>query len=195
MLRCMRLTFPGEWALEFPQGGLDAGESAEDAAERELVEETGHRVLSLRRLGVLQEAAGFVTSRVHVFSADVARVGAPRPEPLEAQNEVVELPAADVRSALVAGHIVDASSVAALGLIYLKEVRREEQRERGALEIDQFGNVVASAWCESVVLPYLRPVSDVDTGTGRTARRSPARQRPAGARVVCRTRRRGRCST
>ncbi|HEX8082028.1 MAG TPA: NUDIX hydrolase [Jatrophihabitans sp.] len=121
MLRCQRPTFPGEWTLEFPQGGLDTGERAEDAAERELVEETGHRVLSLRRLGVLQEAAGFATSRVHVFSADVARDAAPRPEPLEAQNEVVELPDAEVRSALLAGRIVDASSVAALALIYLTE--------------------------------------------------------------------------
>lgn len=34
-----RLNFPGSW--QFPQGGIDPGESVEDAVERELFEEVG----------------------------------------------------------------------------------------------------------------------------------------------------------
>lgn len=39
ILACERADSPGSWQL--PQGGIDAGESASDAAWRELAEETG----------------------------------------------------------------------------------------------------------------------------------------------------------
>src|SRR5689334_15165515 len=59
MLLCHRPTFPGDWTLEFPQGGIESGETAVEAARRELMEETGYRVHEIVRLGTIQEAAGF----------------------------------------------------------------------------------------------------------------------------------------
>jgi ADP-ribose pyrophosphatase len=116
MINSERPTFPGERSLEFPQGGIDASERPEDAAERELLEETGYRALSLTKLGTLQEAAGFATSRIHLFLAEVEQSVEPSPEPLEIANQVMEMTFPEIRSALDAGRIVDAATVAALAM-------------------------------------------------------------------------------
>ena len=53
LLICERVTIPGAW--QFPQGGIDAGESLEDALFREVWEEVGllpeHYELIERRVG------------------------------------------------------------------------------------------------------------------------------------------------
>lgn len=50
---------PGEWA--FPAGGIDPGETAEQAARREFREETGKNVYLLRPLGAWENFIGFKT--------------------------------------------------------------------------------------------------------------------------------------
>jgi 8-oxo-dGTP pyrophosphatase MutT (NUDIX family) len=116
MLLCHRPTFPGEWTLEFPQGGIEPGEEPVEAARRELMEETGYRAIEIGELGVLQEAAGFANSRVHVFAAEVTLVGEATPEPLELDNQLQVLTAFDVQTALAEGRVVDAATLAALAL-------------------------------------------------------------------------------
>lgn len=57
---------------EVPRGFVDAGESDEESAERELEEETGLGVYvgCLRSLGFIAPEAGLLAARVHIFSAE-----------------------------------------------------------------------------------------------------------------------------
>jgi ADP-ribose diphosphatase len=58
-----------ETLLEIPAGGVDAGESAEEAAQRELQEETGYRAAQLDRLAGFFVSPGYCTEFIHVFLA------------------------------------------------------------------------------------------------------------------------------
>ncbi len=51
-------------------GGIDPGESPEDAALRELREETGFRARSIRRLWSAYSAPGFCSELLHFFVTD-----------------------------------------------------------------------------------------------------------------------------
>lgn len=56
----------GKVYLGFPAGMLEAGESPEETAKRELLEETGFQALSARLLGKLDESPGFLHSSAYV---------------------------------------------------------------------------------------------------------------------------------
>jgi len=58
-----------EALLEIPAGGVDRGESAEEAAQRELQEETGYRAGNLDRLAGFFVSPGYCTEFIHVFLA------------------------------------------------------------------------------------------------------------------------------
>lgn len=55
--------------LELPAGGVDAGESPEEAAERELQEEVGLRPGSLERVAGFWVAPGWATEYLHAYIA------------------------------------------------------------------------------------------------------------------------------
>jgi ADP-ribose pyrophosphatase len=59
----------GESLLEVPAGGVDDGESPEDAAQRELREETGLRAGKLERLTGFYVSPGYCTEFIHVYLA------------------------------------------------------------------------------------------------------------------------------
>ena len=66
------------WGYEIPMGGVHEGEAPEDAAAREVEEETGWRPGQLRPLLYTQPSSGLMDSRHHVFVADDAeRIGEP----------------------------------------------------------------------------------------------------------------------
>ncbi len=56
--------------LEIPAGMIDAGESAEDGAQRELAEETGMHAESLVKLADFYVSPGISTEVIHVFLAE-----------------------------------------------------------------------------------------------------------------------------
>lgn len=59
----------GEELWEIPAGTLEAGEPVEQAALRELAEETGYRAGRLARLGEFFPSPGLLTERTQVFVA------------------------------------------------------------------------------------------------------------------------------
>ncbi len=70
--------------LEIPGGAVDPGEGPEQAAARELAEETGHRAASVTLIGVVEPNPAFLSNRCWTYLATgCRRVGAPRFDPSE----------------------------------------------------------------------------------------------------------------
>ncbi len=65
----------GRVTLEFPAGVVDRGETPEEAAQRELLEETGCRADKLIHLGSVNPNPAFMNNRLHTYAAlDLTRV-------------------------------------------------------------------------------------------------------------------------
>lgn len=103
----------GGWLYEVPAGKLDAGESPEVCARRELEEEAGQRAGRLESFGSIFTTPGFTDERIHLFAAfDLEPVA----QQLEA-DEVIELHPMSLDEAIgrvFAGELPDAKSALAL---------------------------------------------------------------------------------
>jgi ADP-ribose pyrophosphatase len=63
----------GGWLTEIAAGMIDAGETPEDAARREIEEETGYRVTKLIPLQTFYLSPGGSSERIHLFYAAITR--------------------------------------------------------------------------------------------------------------------------
>lgn len=101
----------GKELLELPAGSIDAGETPEQAAVRELREETGYKPCKLERLGGFYAAPGYCTEYLHFFRASQLEKS-----PLTAEDtdeiEVVPVSPADVLGLIASGQICDAKTLA-----------------------------------------------------------------------------------
>ncbi|MGC9181404.1 NUDIX hydrolase [Thermogladius sp.] len=100
----------GEYIVEVPAGVLDKGESPEEAARRELVEETGFYPRKLTRLATVYPVPGYSTEVMHVFEAEELEFKGAKPEPHEL-IEVVRVPFREVLVRVLRGEIRDAKTV------------------------------------------------------------------------------------
>jgi ADP-ribose pyrophosphatase len=105
--------------LEVPAGGVDEGESAAEAAQRELGEECGQRAGRLERLGGFYVSPGFCSEFVHVFLATELEPVERRPDPDE-ELEVVRLPLAEALRLVGVGEIRDGKSIIGLTWAWAK---------------------------------------------------------------------------
>jgi ADP-ribose pyrophosphatase len=108
----------GKELLELPAGGIDPGETPEEAARREMQEETGFFPEKLVRLGGFYSAPGFTNEFLYLFLAtelSPARLIADDTEEIK----VIKMPLDEAVKLIRGGEIQDAKSVAGL-LYYLK---------------------------------------------------------------------------
>ncbi len=103
----------GEELLEVPAGGIEPGESPEQAVCRELQEETGYRPGRVERMGGFYAAPGYCTEYLHLYLAcDLV------PGSLQAEDtgeiEVVRVPLGEIFTLITSGSFRDAKSIAGL---------------------------------------------------------------------------------
>jgi len=99
--------------LEIPAGGIDPGETPEDAVCREMREETGFLPRKVTRLGGFYSAPGYSNEYLYLYLAtDLVS------SPLEAEDtasiSLVLVPVAQASGLIASGAIVDAKSIAGL---------------------------------------------------------------------------------
>lgn len=106
----------GEEMLEVPAGTLDPGESPEETARRELVEETGYAARSLSKLAEFYPSPGILTERMHLFLATDLERGEASPEDDE-HLVLLELPVSEALRLEVGSELKDAKTIIALSLL------------------------------------------------------------------------------
>jgi ADP-ribose pyrophosphatase len=97
---------------EVPAGTMDEGETPEETAYRELIEETGFAASELLPKGMIYTTPGFTDEIIYLFEA---RGLAPSGEFAADEDEVIEVcrvPVADLSRMVRDGEIVDAKSIA-----------------------------------------------------------------------------------
>ncbi len=98
--------------IEAVAGGIEAGESPEDCARREVREETGYTVSTLLPLGPLICCPGYSSEVLHGFLAEVPETAeAPAPDADE-HVEVLCLSAGEVEQQIAQGCILDGKTLA-----------------------------------------------------------------------------------
>ena len=102
-------------AWQFPQGGIDDGETPEKALYRELEEEVGCIADSMEHLITLATAVGFADESISVYLARGLSWTQRKADGVEEKAMTVEHVAlVDVPSMIADGTIVDAKTVAGL---------------------------------------------------------------------------------
>lgn len=103
----------GGFVYEIPAGRLDAGETPEACAHRELKEETGYTARSMISLTRIFTTPGFTDELIHLFLATDLTAGTPLLE----SDEVLDLypvPLSDALKMIQSGTIQDAKTIVAL---------------------------------------------------------------------------------
>lgn len=101
------------WMLEAPAGGMNPGEAPEQAARRELKEETGYEARKLEHLASFYVSPGFCTELMHVYLATGLVTGEATPEEDE-YIKVEAMPLAKAIGMIASGEVQDGKTVAAL---------------------------------------------------------------------------------
>ena len=99
--------------LEIPAGGVDSGETAEEAAQRELQEETGQRAGRLERLCSFFASPGYCDEYMHLYLATGLEPSALAADADES-IEVVRKPLDEALRLIERGEICDAKTIVGL---------------------------------------------------------------------------------
>jgi ADP-ribose pyrophosphatase len=111
----------GDVLWEIPAGTLEPGEPVEDAAVRELAEETGYRAGRWQKLLAFFPSPGVLSERTHLFAAHDLTAGAMHPEADE-QLEPQVVPWSQALAWALDGTIRDAKTLVAV--LYWERLRK-----------------------------------------------------------------------
>ncbi|MGH8887665.1 MAG: NUDIX domain-containing protein [Egibacteraceae bacterium] len=106
------------WAWELPMGLIDEGETPQEAAVREVEEETGWRPGPLTPIVYAQPASGITDSEHFLFRAEGAEYIGP-PTELNESDRVDWIPLSDIRGMIDRREIVSSASLVALLYVLL----------------------------------------------------------------------------
>lgn len=93
------------WELELPRGTVAANESLEEAAVRELKEETGVKVSKLSFLGNMAPDSGILSAIIPVYLGRIVSLGSSHPEESEAIAAAVTFSKDEILKGIVDGHM------------------------------------------------------------------------------------------
>jgi 8-oxo-dGTP pyrophosphatase MutT (NUDIX family) len=99
---------------EVPRGLVEQGESAEQAAAREMREELGHEVRSCRDLGRIYADTGLISRHIDVFACEAGEPIAKEHDELEAIGDVEWVTPTELRGMIASNQISCGISLAAL---------------------------------------------------------------------------------
>ena len=99
---------------EAPAGTLNAGETPEQCARREIVEEAGLEADELVHAGKIFTAPGFTDEEIHIFLATRTHAAATHPDEDEVITEVRTFTLAEAEAMVTEHAIEDAKTIAAL---------------------------------------------------------------------------------
>lgn len=108
---------PSPWLLELVAGMIDAGETEQEVAHREMNEEAGLKTEQLEYVMSYSSSPGGLTERISIFIAKVDATTASEYGGLASEHEdirVTEMPRCEANKLLEEGHIDNAATVIAL---------------------------------------------------------------------------------
>jgi len=106
------------YLYELPAGTLRAQESTIDCAQRELVEETGYRAKSFKKIGQIFPVPGYSTEVITIYEAQNLRKQTGKKDPDE-MISLCLLNRRQIREFFRSGKIVDAKTICALAFCRL----------------------------------------------------------------------------
>jgi ADP-ribose pyrophosphatase len=106
----------GRIIYDLPAGRPEAGESPQQAAARELEEETGYRAAAWQKLAYFNQFPGAMQVGTHLFLAQELRLGKQHLDRYE-DVEVVKMPLAEAMGLVMTGQVIDGSMMLGLLLV------------------------------------------------------------------------------
>ena len=100
------------WQRELPGGFIELGETPEDAAKRELLEETGYLVKELISLGLFYPSFGSTNEKIHLFEAICSEQHEQQLDDSEVMN-IEEIPCHEFEKMIFSGEFMHGAGLAA----------------------------------------------------------------------------------